>query len=164
MRRIALVVAFSLVASLGFSTAAVATHDATHVPVTGTTATGGTFEGTLDIQRFVFSGGEILAVGTLEGTLTDAEGVLIGTIDQTVQFPVDVAQATCTILTLDLGPLDLNLLGLHVHLDEVHLVIEAHEGEGLLGDLLCAIANALNRGGTLQGAVALLNRVLSVLS
>ena len=163
MKRIALVVAFSLVASLGFSTTALATHDATHVPVTGTIQEGGTFAGTFDIQRFAFSGGQIVAVGTLEGTLTDAEGA-IQTVSQTVSFPVTVAQATCTILTLDLGPLDLNLLGLHVHLDEVHLVIEAHEGEGLLGDLLCALANALNQGGTLRGVVALLNRVLAVLS
>ena len=52
---------------------------------------------------------------------------------------------TCPILHLDLGPLDLNLLGLHVHLNEVILDIEAIPGPGnLLGNLLCAVAHLLD--------------------
>ncbi|MGY1738441.1 hypothetical protein [Geodermatophilus sp. SYSU D00684] len=51
----------------------------------------------------------------------------------------------CPILDLTLGPLDLNLLGLHVHLNEVVLDIEAIPGPGnLLGNLLCAIAGLLD--------------------
>ena len=51
----------------------------------------------------------------------------------------------CPILHLDLGPLDLNLLGLHVHLNEVVLDIEAIPGPGnLLGNLLCAVAGLLD--------------------
>src|SRR5436190_1308885 len=43
----------------------------------------------------------------------------------------------CTVLDLTLGPLDLNLLGLMVHLDTVHLLITADSEGGLLGSLLC---------------------------
>ena len=43
----------------------------------------------------------------------------------------------CTILDLTLGPLDLNLLGLMVHLDQVHLLITADSEGGILGSLLC---------------------------
>ncbi|GAB3191293.1 hypothetical protein GCM10027261_00710 [Geodermatophilus arenarius] len=51
----------------------------------------------------------------------------------------------CPILDLNLGPLDLNLLGLHVHLNEVVLDVEAIPGPGnLLGNLLCAIAGLLD--------------------
>src|ERR671935_2254821 len=46
-------------------------------------------------------------------------------------------QTICTILDLTLGPLDLNLLGLMVHLDQVHLVITADSEGGILGSLLC---------------------------
>jgi hypothetical protein len=46
----------------------------------------------------------------------------------------------CPILELVLGPLDLNLLGLLVHLDRVHLTITAERGGGILGDLLCSLA------------------------
>jgi hypothetical protein len=46
----------------------------------------------------------------------------------------------CTILDLVLGPLDLNLLGLMIHLDRVHLTITARPGGGILGDLLCSLA------------------------
>jgi len=46
----------------------------------------------------------------------------------------------CPILDLVLGPIDLNLLGLMIHLDRVHLTITAERGGGILGDLLCSIA------------------------
>jgi hypothetical protein len=46
----------------------------------------------------------------------------------------------CPILDLVLGPLDLNLLGLMIHLDRVHLTITARQGGGILGDLLCSLA------------------------
>jgi len=43
-----------------------------------------------------------------------------------------------------LGPLDLNVLGLTVHLNQVVLNITAVPGAGnLLGNLLCAAANLL---------------------
>jgi hypothetical protein len=75
---------------------------------------------------------------------------------------------SCPILTLDLGPLDLNLLGLRVALDEVNLLIEAIPGAGeLLGNLLCAVAGLLDPGGTLTGLLGqiatLLNQIIGVL-
>src|SRR5436189_5551687 len=51
------------------------------------------------------------------------------------------AQKICPVLDLTLGPLDLNLLGLMVHLDKVHLTITADSQGGLLGQLFCSIAN-----------------------
>jgi hypothetical protein len=74
----------------------------------------------------------------------------------------------CPILHLDLGPLDLNLLGLHVHLNEVVLDIEAIPGPGnLLGNLLCAIAGLLDGvdlsgvlGNLLQNLIDALIRLL----
>jgi hypothetical protein len=54
-----------------------------------------------------------------------------------------LAQAgqVCLILDLVLGPLDLNLLGLMIHLDRVHLRITADPEGGILGRLLCALAD-----------------------
>ena len=46
----------------------------------------------------------------------------------------------CPILDLVLGPLDLNLLGLMIHLDRLRLTIVARRGGGILGDLLCALS------------------------
>ena len=54
------------------------------------------------------------------------------------------SQLVCRVLTLTLGPLDLNLLGLRVQLNQVNLRITAIPGGGLLGDLLCGLANLLN--------------------
>ena len=72
---------------------------------------------------------------------------------------------TCPILHLDLGPLDLNLLGLHVHLNEVVLDVEAIPGAGnLLGNLLCGIAGLLDGGGLLSQLSTLLNQLLGALA
>lgn len=123
--------------------------------VTGTV--GGVAQtGTLTIDRFVRQAGQILAVGDL--TLG---GVNLGT----VQIPVNLADTSgsCAILHLDLGPLDLNLLGLVVHLNEVVLDINAQSGPGnLLGNLLCAVAHLLDNNA-LGGVTAVLNDILRAL-
>ena len=76
-----------------------------------------------------------------------------------------VSAASCDILNLVLGPLDLNLLGLEVHLNQVVLDIVAASGAGnLLGNLLCAVAGLLD-GGALLGQIAgLLNQILAILN
>jgi len=145
------------------------------IPVAGKALTGGgTFAGTFNLQRFVNNNGQVLAVGTIVGTVTDANGVSVGSALQTVAIPVKAgpgataaaalapAAVACPILHLDLGPLDLNLLGLVVHLDEVVLDITAVPGAGnLLGNLLCGVANLLNNPA---GLAALLNQILGVLA
>jgi hypothetical protein len=76
----------------------------------------------------------------------------------------------CDILNLDLGPLDLNLLGLAVVLQPVILDIVAVPGAGnLLGNLLCAVAGLLDgNGGIIAGLVGqisrLLNQILGILN
>ena len=57
--------------------------------------------------------------------------------------------ATCPVLDLSLGPIHLSLLGLNVDTSPICLEITATQGGGLLGDLLCSIANLLNQGGSL---------------
>jgi len=58
----------------------------------------------------------------------------------------------CTVLELFIGPLDLNLLGLRIHLsgarprDPVHLLITADSEGGILGSLLCGIVGGPRSG------------------
>jgi len=71
---------------------------------------------------------------------------------------------SCDILNLVLGPLDLNLLGLVVHLDKVVLNITAVPGAGnLLGNLLCAVAGLLDGTGLLSTVLSTLNQILAAL-
>jgi hypothetical protein len=66
-----------------------------------------------------------------------------GVSDFRVQVSPSLQQAPgqiCTVLDLVLGPLDLNLLGLMIHLDRVRLTITADPNGGLLGSLLCSLA------------------------
>ena len=75
-------------------------------------------------------------------------------------------RASCGILHLVLAPLDLNLLGLKVHLDRVVLDITAVSGAGnLLGNLLCSVAGLLDGGlqGLLGQLTNLLNQILGAL-
>ena len=137
-------------------------------PVTGTATNAGqavTFAGTFTAQRFTTVGGQLAAVGTLSGTLTNTVTGATQTVSQQVVVPVSTATGSCQILDLVLGPLDLNLLGLMVHLDTVHLNITAQQGPGnLLGNLLCAVAGLLdNAGGPAGGLAGLLNQILAIL-
>jgi hypothetical protein len=134
------------------------------VPITFTDpATGDSFAGTLTVDRFVAQGGELAAVTTVAGEVTNADGTT--PVSQRTTLDVLQINATCQILHLELGPLDLNLLGLMVHLDEVVLDITAQAGPGnLLGNLLCAIAGLLDSNAPLtqlvNQLVALLNNLL----
>lgn len=78
---------------------------------------------------------------------------------------VTAIKGTCAILHRELGPLDLNLLGLIVHLNKVVLDITAQPGPGnLLGNLLCAIANLLNSRSPLDILSDALNGLLRVIN
>jgi len=139
------------------------------VPITGTftdTLGGtGTFDGTFTVQKFTSSGDTLNAVGTLSGTLTNSVGTVLGSVLQTITLPVDITTATCEILDLSLGPLHLDLLGLVVDLNQVHLTITAESGPGnLLGNLLCAVAGLLDGGISLNVVRDLLNVIIGVIN
>lgn len=131
------------------------------IPVTGAAGTAATFVGSFQLQRFATNqAGQLVASGMLTGVLTTAAGTTTS-IARTVTMPAAVTQATCDILHLDLGPLNLDLLGLQVNLSQIVLDITAESGAGnLLGNLLCSVANLLNDPSGLAG---LLNRILSIL-
>ncbi len=124
-----------------------------------------TFAGVLDITRFAVQNGQIVAIGQLTGSITNlATGVVTTITSQLITLPVTPGQATCDILNLQIGAISLTLLGLNVDLAPISLVITATQGAGnLLGNLLCAIAGLLDRGGPLTGIVGLLNNILRAL-
>ena len=141
-----------------------------NIPITGQVIGGGTFRGTFDVVSFSNVSNQMFADGLLTGTLIDAGGVRHEVVNEYVSLPAtlsttgDAPAVRCPILHLTLGPLDLNLLGLQVHLDRVVLDITAVGGPGnLLGNLLCAIAHLLDGGSPLDQIIALLNRVLDLL-
>ena len=145
-------------------TAALTAPSSLDLTGTGTSALGGgTFTGTLTNLHFVNLNGVLGLAGNLTGTLTNSVGTVLGTVTNLpITLPLAGAQAggTCTILDLTLGPLHLDLLGLVIDLNRVHLTITGQTGPGnLLGNLLCGLANALNGGGG-GGLAGLLNRLL----
>jgi hypothetical protein len=142
-----------------------------------------TVRGHMNVSRFVLRNGEVRAVARItDAVLRRPNGNVVRRLDepQRVVIPVtlptsggastagnDVSiAATCRILDLVLGPLDLDLLGLKVHLNRVVLNIVAESGPGnLLGNLLCAIAGLLDGTPALQDVldaiVDLLNGILA---
>jgi len=116
--------------------------------------------GTLTISNFAVVGNTVNAVGTVVARVTTLAGGATGTVTQAVSIPVDLlaSNATCEVLTLVLGPLRLELLGLVIDLNRVVLTITADPSGGLLGQLLCALA-----GNTLLSSIAnILNRLLAL--
>ena len=118
------------------------------VPVIGTVS-----GAKLNIIKFVVDNGVLSVVFSI----TNAAGQLLGTFTAPIK-----ASGTCDILHLELGPLNLDLLGLQIDLSKIVLDITAQSGPGnLLGNLLCAVARLLD-GGPLAGLTGLLNQVLGV--
>ena len=145
--------------------------------IQGTFGRNGTVTGSFKPREFrVSPGGTLKAVGRLTATLTRGNGNVVGTTSERVVLPVMKAEgqnlrtaaaaaaADCEILNLVLGPLDLDLLGLKVHLDRVVLNITASPGSGnLLGNLLCAVAGLLDTPGVLTQISQILNSILAIL-
>lgn len=143
------------------------------VPVTGTFAPSstagqlsslgtGTLTGTFNISSFAVQNNQLTAIGTLIATVTNAAGQVTTVVLNNVAAPV-AAAGTCPILTLTLGPLHLDLLGLVVDIpNPINLNIVAQSGPGnLLGNLLCSVTGLLNGGGALGQIATLLNQILA---
>ena len=159
-----------------------------------TKAAVGNVAGSYAISEFKIVEGKLVAVGTLTATVTDATGKVVrtfvaatsvpvnnggsrvakkavelapvgGSCDTDASAEVSTAQlGSCDILSLVLGPLDLNLLGLQINLNQVVRDITAQTGAGnLLGNLLCAITGLLDAGSLGQQVVNLLNQLIAIL-
>jgi len=111
----------------------------------------------LHVNSIVFLNGQLVANAT--ATLK----ILGETVKRNIQIPLTLggtpgADASCDILNLSLGPINLNLLGLIVNLDDCDngpiTVDITGDDSGLLGQLLCGLAGDLLGGtplGTLLG-------------
>ena len=110
---------------------------------------------TVTVTSLQLVNGVLTAVGTITNSA--------GTISIPFQAPLQFT-GTCRILDLTLGPLHLDLLGLVVDLNQVHLTITAVSGPGnLLGNLLCAVAHLLDNAGSVNGLQNLLNLLNGIL-
>jgi len=169
---VAVMVSCGLLAGAGTASAQDTTEFKKTVPISGAAKNGKQFTGTYTINRFIAKGDQVFAVGKLKGTLKNRSvtkrGVRIPVQSFTASPAVgarsaQVPQLVCQILNLTLGPLDLNLLGLRVQLNQVNLRITAIPGGGLVGDLLCGISNLLNPAGLLGNTLAqILNSLLAL--
>lgn len=153
--------------------------------VHGVAKNGKNFSGTYGIYRFLTTtvNGKrgVYAIGTLKGKLGSRPvtryGVMIPA--KLAGAPAGAAQTaaqTCPVLSLELGPINLNLLGLNVALgggtitpgqratEPITLNITAQQNGGLLGNLLCGLDNALSGGTAGSGLLSQLNSQLGQLT
>jgi hypothetical protein len=109
-----------------------------------------------------------LPLNLLGSFLEDLLGEILTPALQQAQPPQSggdsVCTGTCEILDLVLGPLDLTLLGLNVHLDNcdngpVEVCVSATASEGLLGQLLCGLTGSDLLNITLQDIAKLVKRL-----
>jgi hypothetical protein len=104
----------------------------------------------LTITRFEARQGSLWAVGKLVFSISDRSFSRTFRSRADVRSVAHAAQIpptpnACTILSLTLQPLDLNLLGLRVRTSRIDILIEAVPGpNNLLGNLLCALTGLLD--------------------
>lgn len=137
------------------------------IPIVGSNGT----NAVATITSFKVVNGVLTAVGTITGDVTTlVNGIPVTTAVTNAPFtaPITSLSGSCQILTLDVGAIHLDLLGLVIDLSPIHLNITAQSGSGnLLGNLLCAVAHLLDNtgatGGALNGLTNLLNQILAAL-
>jgi hypothetical protein len=147
------------------------------LPLAGTTNGNGTFSGTLAISSVGSDAGGVFVEGVVSGTVTRANKTPVGTVVSVpVRLPltgnwprglaqlapgdsVVLAQATCGILHLEIGAVNLNVLGVVVATSPIALDISGDDA-GALGALVCSILNLV---GGLAGLVNLLTSLLGTL-
>jgi hypothetical protein len=124
------------------------------VPVTGKLSDGGTFKGRIISPDVEYnSANDRLGIsGILAGTATKANGATEA-VRKEFTTNLRVAQGQqqeCDILTLDIGRIFLDLLGLQVDIAPISINVTAVPGAGnLLGNLLCAVAGLLDPNSAL---------------
>jgi hypothetical protein len=189
MRKLGTLVAVACVSALIIPVAASAQTPSSGVPVTslayvpisGVAKNHKKFNGHFAVDKFVARNGKTFAVGTLTGRLGQRR------IDRSnVAIPAKVANssvpgiarsaASCPVVHLVLGPVNLNLLGVVVTLgggslanQPIVLDVTAVSGTGnLLGNLVCGVSNLLNgtgltglTSGLTAGLLNLVNTLLS---
>jgi hypothetical protein len=153
------------------------------VPISGTSTNGKRkLTGTYTIERFVSRGGKLYSVGTVKGKLgnrrvtkdnvrvpaavRNASGAAQASQVQPPPLPLPPLPPgnACAILALDLGPINLNLLGLVVRTNQIQLRIDAVQGPGnLLGNLLCGITGILNPSALASTPLGQLTQILNAL-
>ncbi len=154
------------------------------VPLSGTSTNGKKqVTGTYTIDRFISKGGKIYSDGTFKGkvgkkkvtkenvrlpaTVANASGTAKASQIPPLPLPLPPLPAgnPCSILALDLGPINLNLLGLVVRTNQIQLRIDAVQGPGnLLGNLLCGITGILNPSGAIANTpLGQLTQILNAL-
>lgn len=123
-----------------------------NVAVTGSLLDGGSFTGFLTIESLaVDDEGNVLITGVLNGVAvgdnltTTVLNQAFSTTGTLSGISGDGKGKKCSILSLDLGPINLDLLGLQIDLSEVMLDLGGKTGTGkLLGNLLCTLARTLD--------------------
>jgi hypothetical protein len=152
------------------------------VAIVGHGAGGGSFAGTLSIQKFAVRDDQLVAVGMVSGTLTGNMGFTMGTtLTGPLALPVTVgprpvppplsivrredvvvAQRVCDLLHLEVQPITIDVLGLQVTTLPVSLdVVADATGTNVLGQLVCTILETV---GNVLGLVDLLNALLGLLT
>jgi hypothetical protein len=133
------------------------------------------FTGTFSVNRFEARGGAVVAVGMIRGSIAGTGSFVVGE----VAAPVTVGTAgaasaqsagrnaavaqqqqatTCTPVTIDIGAVNLNVMGLTITTQPISLNLSG-DSAAPLGNLVCTIESTLNN---VVGLVGLLNQLLGV--
>jgi len=134
------------------------------------TSADGKFAGTLSIQRFEVRDNGVVAIGMMRGSIA-GKGSALGEVAAPVTVrpasagasataaPV-APQATCQVLHLDIGAVNLNVQGVMVATQPISIDLSG-DSSAPLGNLVCTALATLNN---VAGLVGLLNQILGLVT
>jgi hypothetical protein len=116
------------------------------------------FESTLEVTEFIVQDEKLVAAG--EFTVVDFEG---NVETQMVMLPVNdmIADPACTVLTVSLGPLNLDVLGMTINAQTLQFVTLANPDKGFTPVMLCGIVETF-KSADVNLVAQLLNELLAL--
>jgi hypothetical protein len=134
------------------------------------TSTDGTFAGTLSIQRFEVRDKAVVAIGIMKGSIAGTGSALGEVVAPVTVRPATARasasaapaapQATCQVLHLDIGAVNLNVQGVTVATQPINIDLSG-DSSAALGNLVCTALATLNN---VAGLVGLLNQILGLVT
>jgi hypothetical protein len=131
------------------------------LPIAGSEAGGGAFNGAVTINRFAMQNGHLVAVGFLRGTITNAAGVVLASGLRPVALPVTLGVGLTLTSAAIPGETARMVPALFTGAAGGRWLDLSGDSAGPLGALVCQVIALLNN---VANVVGLLNSILGLLT
>jgi hypothetical protein len=128
---------------------------------------GGVLSGDMYIVRFEVRNEAVTAIGKIVGALADAQGNVLGLVQEELALPVERVTSTCNQLRMELQGGDAEIKKVPVHFDMEVAGFDSRDGDSMVPKALtqlCAVQGVLRTRYSVDTLTQALNEVTTALA